>query len=523
MIRKKHFFKLMLATTVCVIAGSGCKRSFLDVPPQGQLTEEQALVDPGAADKMVGGVYNTLYFGSFGNNTVGFLWVIATDVASDDADKGSFPGDFGPAAEVDNFTATPNNFIFNNIWAGHYQAINRANKAIDILNKGTFDETTRKRLLGEVRFLRGFYYFNLVRAFGGVPKLIRVPDPSEGNSDEFQTRASKEEIYNVIIEDLQYGVDNLPMKGQAGSSVGRITKGAAQGMLAKVYMYQKNWQKAFDLSKAVIESGRYSLAGNYANIHREVGVNNDESVFEVQTGPHRGVDNCDAVSPNFSNGQGPRSKGTWTNTVDGKKYDGDLGFGFNSPTADLASAFEPGDTRRAATIIFIDPTVSGGPNPGTVLWDGFRIPTLDSTENPRYSYKAYHSPFKETVSCNGYLDKDFKPKNIRILRYAEVLLIYAEAAANINQPGEATAKLNMVRARANLGSVPGTIANIWKERRVELAMEQDRFFDLVRQGRAGQVLRAHGKNFVDGKHELFPIPQPQRDLSGGRLTQNPMY
>jgi hypothetical protein len=109
------------------------------------------------------------------------------------------------------------------------------------------------------------------------------------------------------------------------------------------------------------------------------------------------------------------------------------------------------------------------------------------------------------------------------MRYAEVLLIYAEAAANLNNATEATAKLNMVRERANLGAVPGTVENIWKERRNELALEADRFFDLVRQGRAGQVLRAHGKPFVDNKHEVFPIPQPQIDLSGNRLTQNPNY
>ena len=520
MTRKYHFFKLLMATVVCLAAGSSCKKSFLDVPPQGELTEEQALIDPAAAEKLVGGVYNTLYFGDFGNTTVGFLWVMATDVASDDGDKGSFPNDFSPAAEIDNFTFNANNFIFNNIWLGHYEAIVRANKAIDVLNRSTFEETTRKRLLGEVRFLRGFYYFNLVRAFGGVPKIISVIPPAEANSDAVNTRSSVDEIYAVVIEDLQYGVDNLPRKGEGGAVVGRITKGAAQGMLAKVYMYRKDWQKAFDLSKAVIESGKYSL-GDYTTMFREVGVNNSESIFEVQTGPHRGVSQCDAVSPKFSNAQGPRSKGAWRNNVDGKQYDGDLGFGLNSPSADLAGIYETGDIRRAATIIFINNTVPGGPNPGTVLWDGFRIPTLDSVENPRYSYKAYHSPFKETPSCNGYLDKDWKPKNIRIMRYAEVLLIYAEAAANLNNTGEATAKLNLVRARANLAPSTGTIANIWKERRVELALEQDRFFDLIRTGQAATVLASKG--FQVAKHTVYPIPQPQRDLSGGRLTQNPGY
>lgn len=511
MIQKGYVQKILLAVLPLLFSVS-CKKSFLEVNPQGQLTEVQALTDPEAANKLVGGVYNTLYFGGFDITTVGFLWVLATDVASDDADKGSTPSDFGAAGEIDNFTHNANNFIFNNIWKGHYAGIARANRAIDLLNQSSFDATTKSRLLGEVRFLRGLYYFNLVRFFGGVPKLIRVPDPSEGNSNEFQTRASPAEIYAIIIEDLQFAADNLPLKGDAATQVGRATKGAAQSYLAKVYLYQKNWQKAFDLAGAVIGSGKYSLVPDYNLIFREKtdgggGNNNSESLFEVQTGVNVGEN---AVSPLFSNGQGARSKGGWN----------DLGFGFNNPTADLANAYEAGDTRKGATIIFINPTIPGN-SPGTILWDGFRIPTQDSVENQRYSYKPYHSAIAESPQLSN--NKDTKPKNIRLMRYAEVLLIYAEAAAMIGNSAEATAKLNAVRTRAKLGASTGTQANVWKERRTELAMEQDRFFDLVRQGRAGAVLRAHGKAFVDGKNEVFPVPQEQRDLSGGRLTQNPGY
>jgi hypothetical protein len=495
------------------IGVTSCKKDFLEVSPQGQLTEVQALSDPTAADKMVGGVYNTLYFGGFDITTVGFLFAIATDVASDDSDKGSTPTDFSPAGEIDNFTTNPNNFIFNNIWNGHYTAIARANRAIDILEKGTYDAAVKSRLIGEVRFLRGLYYFNLVRTFGGVPKVIRVPDPAEANSDEFQTRASKEDIYKVIMDDLQFAADNLPLKG--ATQVGRATKGAAQSYLAKVYMYQKNWQKTLELSNAVITSGMYSLVSDYKLIFREKpeggigGNNNSESVFEVQTGLNAGEN---AVSPLFSNSQGARSKGGWN----------DLGFGFNNPSSDLANAYEANDARRNATIIFINPTV-GTTSSGTVLWDGFRIPSQDSVENSRYNYKAYHSALKESPQLSN--NKDTKPKNIRLMRYAEVLLMNAEASANLGDAANATAKLALVRTRANPAATPvaGTVGNVWKERRVELAMEQDRFFDLIRQGRAGMVLRAHGKAFVDGKHELFPIPQAQRDLSNNRLTQNPGY
>jgi len=507
---KKGSFILLTALVL-----AGCSKGFLDVPPQGQTTEVLALTDPDAAGKLVGGVYNTLYFGGFDKTTVGFLWQTTNDVASDDADKGSTPGDFnsGGLGDIDNFIHTPNGFIFNNIWSGHFNAILSANKAIDILGKSTIDAATKNRLLGEARFLRGFYYFNLVRFFGGVPKITTVPLPSEGNSDALNTRASAAEIYAVIIDDLQFAVDNLPLKGDAATQTGRANKGAAQAYLAKVYLYQKNWPKVLELTDAVITSNKYALVTDYNFIFREKpvggqgGTNNSESIFEVQTGINAGEN---AVSPLFSNGQGPRGRGGWN----------DLGFGFNCPTTDLSGFYEAGDTRRSASIIFINPTVPAPGSTGTVLWDGYRIPSKDSVENERYSYKAYHSTIAESPQITN--NKDTKPKNIRLMRYAEVLLMYAEASA-MGAGGDGVNKLNAVRARANLPVTTLSQANVWKERRTELAMEADRFLDLVRQGRAGTVLRAHGKPFIDGKHELFPIPQAQRDLSGNRLTQNPNY
>ena len=508
--------KIIIASTLAaaILMGS-CSKGFLEVEPQGQTTEVLALTDPEAASKLVGGVYNTLYLGDFGPTTVGFLWATATDVASDDADKGSTSGDFSPLGEIDNFTHNSGNFIFNNIWSGHFTGIVAANKAIDILNKSTIELSAKDRLIGEARFLRGLYYFNLVRFFGGVPKITFAPLPSEGNSDALNTRASIAEIYNVIIDDLQFAADKLPLKGDAATQTGRANKGAAQSYLAKVYLYQKNWQKVLDLTNSVITSGRYSLVTDYNFIFRERpvgnqgGNNNSESIFEVQTGVNAGEN---AVSLKYSNSQGPRAKnppGGWN----------DLGFGFNTPTTNLAGSYEAGDTRKNASIIFITPTVAGN-SPGTVLWDGFRLPSKDSVENDRYSYKPYHSNTAESPQLSG--NKDSKPKNIRLMRYAEVLLMYAEASAMAGS-GDGANKLNQVRSRANLLPIALSQANVWKERRSELAMETDRFFDLVRQGRAGTVLRAHGKAFVDGRHEVFPIPQAQRDLSGNRLSQNNGY
>ena len=375
-----------LISAIALIATIGCKKSFLDVAPQGQLSQTEVALNPNAAKDLVNGVYNTLYFGGFDKTTVGFLWVIATDVASDDADKGSFDADFGPAKEIDNFTHTSNNFIFNNIWNGYYAGIARANQAIQALNASTFDATVKNRLLGEVRFIRGMYYFNLVRFFGGVPLILKVASATEANNAEFQTRATKDQVYTAVTEDLQFAVDNLPLKGDANTETGRANKGAAQAFLAKVYLYQKNYQKAFDLTKDIILSGKYSLVGDYSQIFRMSGNNNNESIFEVQTGI---TANCDAISPLFTNGQGARATRGWD----------DLGFGLNNPTLDLANAYPAGDARKNATIIFVNPTVAGGPNPGTILYDGFRIPTQDSVQNPRYSYKPH-----EIVTCNGSKD-----------------------------------------------------------------------------------------------------------------------
>ena len=500
-------FIILSSFIFILLINVNCKKNFLDVQPQGLVTESAAANDPNIARKLVTGVYNKLYQGGFDDNVHGILYSMATDVASDDADKGSTPSDQAPEAlGFDNFTSdlNPNNFYLNKIWRGYYNGVATANFALASLQNSTFDHVTKRTLIGETRFLRAYFYFNLVRLFGGVPKVLRVPSSlADANSDEFQVRAPKDSIYAAIINDLQYGVDSLPLKGDVATQVGRVNKGAAESLLAKVYLYKKNYQKAYDLTKDVINSNKYTLIGDYNLIFRKAFDNNSESIFEVQTG----VDaNCSAAIPFYVVAQGPRAGGLggWA----------DLGFGLNTPSADLANAYEPGDVRKDATIITIQ-------QHGTVLWDGFRIPSRDSVENDRYNYKAYYGRLKEPYCNTGNTDN--LPKNLRVMRYAEVLLINAEAAINIGQAGDATTNLNLVRNRAGLPSTAASIQSIWKERRVELAMEMDRFFDIVRQGRAGQILRALGKNFVDGKNEVYPIPQPQIDLSGGKLVQNPGY
>ena len=492
-----------------VLLITSCKK-YLDNAPQGELTDAEISTNPNAAADLTNGVYNSLWLGdAFGGADVHSLsFIMLTNVASDDADKGSSPTDYSPAIEVDNFTLGANNSIVNGIWLGYYQAIARANQALTNLPASPLEATAKNKLIGEVRFIRAYLYFNLVRFFGGIPKIERVPTPQEANSPQFQTRTSKDSIYQFIVDDLQFAVDNLPIKGQ--TAVGKATKGAAQSLLAKVYLYQKKWQQAYDLTNAVIsgQSGAYDLLPQYENIWRQVGANSVESIFEVETGTNAA---CNAAINVYSNSQGPRAGG--------KRGWQDLGFGFNNPSLSLANAYEPNDKRRSGTIIFINPSPQG-----TVLWDGFRVPSQDSVENSRYNYKAYHSRTLE-ASCGN---NDRLPKNLRILRFGEVLLLNAEASNELGKTSDAQTSLNKIRQRAGLGNITGLSQaalrdTIWHERRVELAMEHDRFFDMVRQGKAGQLLRAQGKSFVDGKNEVFPIPQQQIDLSNGYLKQNPGY
>lgn len=505
--------KGLIFFTCITLTFNQCSSDFLDVPVQGAAT---AATDPALAEKLVTGAYNSLISGdAFGKgDTHGIAFIASTNIMSDDADKGSTPNDQrGTIGELDEFLHGPSNIFVGSIWNGHYNAISQCNQALKALETSLVDETTKNRWIGEVRFLRGYYYFNLVRYFGGVPAVLRVPESAaDANSDDkFQTRASVDEIYNIIIADLQFAADNTPLRN--ATQKGRVNKGTAQSMLAKVYLYRGEWQKVLDLTTEVINSGQYDLLADYSKIWRFEGNNSVESIFEIQTGT---FNNTDFGVRGYCVWQGPRvgGKGGWR----------DLGFGFCTPSRQFVDAYEPGDKRRASTVIEID---DSGTYKGTILFDGYRIPSKDSIENYFYNYKAYHS---ELMTIEPFLgNRDNKQKNIHILRFADVLLMQAEAANQLSNSSLAHENINKLRSRAGLppldASLSGTALRdaIWNERRYELGMEHDRFFDIVRQGRAGQLMKAAGKNFIAGKHELLPVPALQIELSGGRLTQNPGY
>jgi hypothetical protein len=468
---------------------SGCSNDYLDVDQTESISTKDIELfnnDAGAA------TFVTAIYSKFLDwNMTSFSWIGLSSIASDDADKGSSPGDTGSDKDLmDALTYNASTPSTSEIFAANYEGINRCNQALSIIPQlDKADPALRARLLGEAKFLRAFMYFTLVKTYGGVPIIDHLPNPSSEEDRIMQlTRKSSAEVYAYIESDLNDAIAVLPNKSEyAASEKGRASKGAAYALLAKINLYQKNWQKVVDNCNLVTG---YAIVSDYASMYKLAGENDAESIFEIQgTGsvPAKGISG-------YSNTQGARGAGGW-------------GWGFNTPSQSLVNAYEAGDIRKNATIIFA----------GTTLYDGRVVPL--TVENPRYNYKAYSSAFTDGWETDV---------NIKYLRYAEVILMKAEALNELNQTPAAILLLNQIRTRAGLGNTTAVSQGdvktaIWKERRVEMAFEHDRFFDLVRTGQAVAAFAIHGKTFVAGKHELFPLPQAFITQAGGLSTQNPGY
>jgi hypothetical protein len=488
-------FPLFTRILVLGLFSTACSTDFLEVKPQGQINAENYFQTADHAVWATNAVYNQLRTW----DVIAFPLIAMGDIISDDATKGSFPADAARLTTFEDFTYGPSFPEEPRLaWRGYYQGVFRANTAIEGIQKISMNEALKNRLIGECKFLRAHYYFYLVRWFGDIPLITRPLLESEYYS---QPRAPKAEIYNLIIQDLKEAIAVLPEKNQyAAADMGRATKGAAQGVLAKAYLTMGDFVNAEQYALQVIQSGQYALLPQYNRIFLPEGENSSESVFEVQ---------ATALEGSFNGA-------TAWNMIQGVRGTPNLGWGFNNPSSDLIAAYESGDPRRDATILYV----------GEVLPDGSAI-VQDNPDmlNERYNQKAW-TPRHPGLQDNG-------PSNIRILRYADVLLIAAEALNENNKAAEALVYINLVRDRAR-GTRPMTVLPrltitdknllrqaIWRERRVELAMEQQRWFDLVRTGQAAVKLGPSG--FVTGKHELMPIPQSEIDLSAGTLTQNQGY
>lgn len=483
---KKRYITLFALSLLFFTA---CSDDFLDVDQKESVSTDDLELynnDKGAA------TFTTAIYNKFLNYDMSsFPWIGIASITSDDADKGSSPGDTGGDKDVlDALTFNASNPSFLDVFRANYDGINRCNQALNIIPKlDKANPQLRERLMGEAKFLRAYMYFTLVKCFGGVPIVDRLPNPSSDEDRKMLLeRKTKEEVYALIEKDLKEAIPVLVDKSAyPANEKARASKGAAYALLAKVSLYQQKWQQVVDNCNAVTG---YSLSPDFAKMFRVEGENDNESIFEIQStglAPAIGIQQ-------YSQVQGARGAGGW-------------GWGFNTPSESLVNAFEPGDVRKAATIIFR----------GTTLYDGRVVP--NTVENERYNYKVFSSL---------YTGADITDANMKLMRYAEVLLMKAEALNELGQTSAAIPLLNQVRNRAGLANTTALSQSevklaIWKERRVEMAMENDRYFDLVRTGQAVSAFAAVGKTFVTGKHEVFPIPQNFIIQQGDFAQQNPNY
>jgi starch-binding outer membrane protein, SusD/RagB family len=474
--------KKYIILTIIILGFSFSCQDYLDFPPEGEVPVDEFFQTEDDALKAVNAMYG--YLRSW--NISAFSYLILGSVPSDEIQKGSSPGDGSWANDYDNFQFTKTQLQIREFWTGRYGGINLANQVLANVPNIDMSAAVQSRLIAEAKFIRAMHYYYLVRAYGGVPLIDQIPA-----GPERALRTTTEETWDFIETNLREAIPDLP-ETLNPAEYGRASAWAAKGLLAKVLMYREDWTECKAVSDDIINNGGFELYDDFYALFRPEQEFCSESLFEIvatQVSGEGGISNCQ-----FAETQAVR---------------GQFGWGWFVPTDALADAFDAaGDVvRKKVTIIYF----------GDVTEDGDTIRGNDVLEGidglPRYNGKAY---FPSNIPRDtGPYGSD---QNIRILRYADILLINAEAA--IHAGGDAAVSLNKVRARAGLAPITGpTIEDIWEERRLELAGEQDRYWDLLRTGQAATVLATYG--FETGKNELYPIPQAEVDLSGGSLEQNP--
>lgn len=390
------------------------------------------------------------------------------------------------------------------MWQWMYEAVNRCNYIMEFKDKTDF--ANKNSVIAQTRFLRAYYNFILVKWWGDVPMLVdkRIQFGDQFNID----RTPAAEVYALIEQDLIFAADNL---SYTADQTGRVTKGAAQALLGKVYLYQDKFTEAATVLENLINNGPHRLLTpeEYPTLFERTNENNIESVFEIQYSDIEGgsFECFQCLEGNYASYfNGPRG------FVDSAGHF-DAGYSFNVPTQEVVDAFEDGDLRLEYSILDIEKYIDE--NPGSSYQEDAGY------EQTGYFNRKIMARLGDANLSDAALTN---PDNYRAIRYADVLLMAAEALnrGNISDT-RAQGYLNQVRNRAMLGDVTTTGTNltndIWKERRVELVGEGHRFFDLVRTGRAAAEI----DGFVAGKHELFPIPVEEILLSGNRWNNNPNY
>jgi len=488
----KQIQKLLFIISIITLSVSqtGCDK-FLTVNPPYTQDVENFFQTPEDYDRALTGAYDLLQ--------ASFMTLWIGEIASDNSIAGGESvNDSQGLHQIDAMTHGGVNNDLRNVLRWNYAGVTRANYILE--HKDNIDFPGKAHVLAEAKFLRAYYYFELVKYFGDVPLIV---DRRIGIEEALQIpRTPKAEVYAQIEKDLK---DAAAVLNPVASQKGRATKGAAQAFLGKVYLYQNKFEEAAATFDEVIASGSYSLIPNYNDLFSVANENNSETVFDVQyTGLEGGSYGClICLEGNAAVGfQGIRQ-------YNGPVY-GD-GNSYNLPTKALYDAFSSIDPRRNATILDIDAFIASQPNPASITY------AIGAGGHTGY----YNNKYIKRQGEIGLPDNDLtSPVNYRVMRYADVLLMAAEAHYQLGQTSIAQQLVNQVRGRAG---IPGINVNsidvIYKERRFELSGEGLRFFDLVRTGQAATYI----DNFVVGKHELFPIPQVEIDLAGGNWAQNPGY
>lgn len=496
----KQMKRLLYVLAVVLGFTTSCKKSnFLKESPEDRYVVGNFYSGPKDAQAAVDAIYNQLY-SIYQRNML-----MLNDLPADDHKNGlGMPNQFLQDLEFLRYTSE-NTFV-RDMWQIHYSGIQRANIAINNLGKISMDKVLNTRLIAEASFLRALYYFNLVRFYGDVPLTLRL-DKLE---DALIVRSPKKDVYNQIIKDLQFAETNLPKK-YGSTDLGRATSGAAKILLGKVYLTMQEFQKSADKLKEVVTNEAvygYGLHANFKDNWLIATENGKEMVFSVQMMQSPGTPNGQMVL------QGPKY------SVPGGGIPGLVGNEADIPTMDLYTRYIAGDTRKDVT---------------------FKLEFISPVNGRKYvsSIPLFGKYFEEGETIAANCDVNF-----HVLRYADALLMYAEALNETGNIPQAMNVLNRVRQRAFKGSSQNYAGltqtqcrdKIYLERRLELANEGQRWFDLVRTNRLLAVMKAHGtleaqlaeknKTTITANardfQKLYPIPQREIDLNKA-ITQNPGY
>jgi hypothetical protein len=425
------------------------------------------------------------------------LWI--GEIASDNSIAGGESvNDSQGLHQIDNMTHGGVNNELRNILRWNYAGITRVNYIME--NKDNIDFPGKGQLIAEARFLRAYYYFELVKFFGDVPLIV---DKRIGIEEARAIpRSPKSEVYSQIEDDLIFAASVLPW---TASVKGKASKGAALSLLGKAYLYQGKYSEAASVLDEVRNSGVFALISDYDQLFIAANENNSETVFDIQyTGLEGGSYGCLIC---LEGNAAPGFHGI-------RQYNGPVygdGNSYNLPTQALYNAFASSDPRRNLTILDIEAFIAAQPDPESITY------AIGAGGHTGY----YNNKYIKRQGEIGLPDNDLtSPVNYRVIRYADVLLMAAEAHYQIGNTSIAQQLVNSIRSRAGVqGIAVNSINKIYDERRYELSGEGHRFFDLVRTGQAA----ANISGFISGKHELFPLPQVEIDLAGGNWSQNPGY